>query len=282
MTTIALAVPHAPWITERARMMGELREALDIGPSLEVGEACSKAGLVAYKEFTDRCHWSKWARDSWRWGYDSRADWFVTLQDDVEVAPNFWPALAAMLEAWDGECISLAATHSMGAEVARTGRRSYRTMKVTGWGWAMPRGMLSGLLEYCEEGMIPRFRHEHPKDGEDTFIASFLKGHGIMPKHPVPTIVDHRFCASTNVGFDDHTHRKSTVTWRGYKPEDMASPEWWRTASTDLPPDHWRKCWACLVREPRTTFAATGVALCAQCIVAAVGGTMGVPMKFAP
>ena len=92
----------------------------------------------------------------------------------------------------------------------------------------------------------------------------------------MPTIVDHLHVASTNEGFDDHTHRRSVVTWRGYEPADMVVPSWWSSACTRLPPDDWRRCWWCGERPEAMRSATTGALLCMPCLAALVLNKLGV------
>lgn len=227
---------------------------------------CSRTlGADHYLELTDREHWTSWALKSWRWALDTGAEWFLSLQDDVEIAPQFWPALRAMMTAWPHEVISLAATHSMAREVARQGRRSYRTPHIIGWGWATPALILRDLVACADSGALDKFHAEHPTDGEDTFVECFLADQHVVPRSPVPTIVDHLHVASTNEGFDNHTHRRSVVTWRGYEPGDMAEPLWWQSTCSALPADIWRLCWLCQKNEAHRRWE-SGVEICDQCL----------------
>ena len=272
----ALAIPHAAWLPERAAMMAELRESLGIAAGASTRSWPSADVAV----FAEREHWTGWFLRILRWGARSEsASHLVVLQDDVEIAPSFWPSLHAMLTAWPTDVVSLAATHSLGPEVARQGRRSYRTAKIVGWGWAMPLPLVDELLAFAEGGGLADFRAAMPRDGEDTFTAGWLASIGVVPRCPVPTIVDHRMCASTNEGFDSHTHRRSTVTWRGYAAEDMATPGWWQTTAETLPPDDWRRCWWCGARPEIARSAVTGALICGTCVTGLVGSRCGVTMR---
>ena len=262
---LAIGCPTAAWIPDRRVLMEALRPEL--------------SGADYYREFKDPEPWMDWFTKMLRWATSTDADWFLTLQDDVELAPNFFPALHAMMTAWPGEVIGLAATHSLAREVARQGRRSYRTPKVVGWGWAMPMPMVTGLLEWAEAGNLKEFHAKHPTDGEDTFTAAYLLTLGIKTRSPVPTIIDHRHVSSTNEGFDDHTHRRSVVTWRGYEALDMAVPSWWQTACTDLPHDDWRKCWACGERPDEIGIYGTKARICRVCLTAYVASQCGLQMR---
>jgi hypothetical protein len=291
LKTVALAIPHAAWIPERAQMMRELRSLLGIVEHDDHDhetETCRGVvtfdnGLCGlhrqpeeYREFTDREHWSSWFLKMLRWSVSTGADTFLTLQDDVEVAPSFWPSLSAILEAWPGDVIGLAATHSLGPEVARQGRRSYMTNKVVGWSWAMPMPLVKELLAWCEGGALEAFRKRLPNDGEDTLVGEFLASRNKPVRCPVPTIVDHRLTPSTNEGFDDHTHRRATVTWRAFAAEDMAVPSWWQTAYGMLPADDWRQCWWCSEKPDEMRSSVTGAAICRRCIASLMLVLMGI------
>jgi len=253
VTTIACAVAHAPWLSDRVAMMAELRPQL-------------QAGADFYFEATEKCHWTKWSRQQWDFGLSTGADWLFVTQDDAEVAPQLWPTLRAIVEAWPEEpFISLAAVHSQAREVARQGRRSYRSDRVIGWGYMISRATLQKLVWWCDTGGLDDYRAKFPGDGEDSMLAVFLALHGIRPRTPVPTVVDHRFCKSTNEGFDDHTHRRSVVTWRDYSPADIATPSWWQSTCSDLGPDAWRACGWCGTGEAAAKSDVTGMMVCGPC-----------------
>ncbi len=263
-----LFIPHAEWVPARVATLADVWHTLHG----HTGFATLDINVNA-----NRCHWSEWALGGWREAIASQADVFVTIQDDVEVAHNFWPSLSAMFEAWpQDDVISLAATHSLGPEVARQGRRSYRTGRITGWGWAMRMPLLRELVAWCDAGNLDKFRERMPSDGEDTLVTLFLAERRIVPRNPVPTIVDHLFLPSTNPGFDNHTHRRSTVTWRGYVPEDMATPSWWQTTCSLLPGDHWRMCSFCLARPVDAESPVTAIGICRMCIGSMALGLMGI------
>jgi hypothetical protein len=266
MNTTVLAIPHASWIPERAGLMVHLRKALHLEESLaEVDGLC-------FQVFSDKEHWISWYRKMLEFAeLQSRihkgVTHFLTLQDDVVLSPDFWPILKAMQTAWPHDVISLAATHSFGPEVARQGRRSYRCPNIVGWGWMIPISFVHEILDACNEGALEDFVKRMPGAGEDTFTAEFLAKRGIVPRHPVPTIVDHLYVPSTNVGFDDHTHRRSTVTWVDYSPKDMTTPDWWKTQASEFPLDLWRRCQWCGCQESVVTSRATRMTLCRACVL---------------
>ena len=83
-----------------------------------------------------------------------------------QVAPQLWPTLRAIVEAWPEEpFISLAAVHSQAREVARQGRRSYRSDRVIGWGYMISRATLQKLVWWCDTGGLDDYRAKFPGDG---------------------------------------------------------------------------------------------------------------------
>lgn len=296
---IALAVPCAAHIAERLAGLKRLEYELlgTRAPHLshEWGPAVYDSGLrtpiqVVYKAFTDREKWYPisvthpdgegpgWFLRMLRWASTTDADFFVTLQDDVTAAPNFWPALVAMIEAWgyaaalpEVECLSLASNHSQAREQARQGRRSYFTNPVVGWAWGLPMPVLQEFLRWCDSGYqlgyaISRWRAAHPLGSEDTMLAEWLMERKIAIRHPLPTIVDHLYTKSTFEGNDLHSHRRSVGMWRDYSPRDMAEPSWWRGYAAELPLDIARVCAWCGDREAAAYSPRTHIGLCVECM----------------
>ena len=98
-------------------------------------------------------------------------------------------------------------------------------------------------------------------------------GRGAQIRHPCPTIVDHLHLPSTNgADFDVHTNTQASVTWRGFAEEDMATPEWWQTPTTWLPPEWTREvaamlgpCQWCGKRRATMRSEVTGIGICKPC-----------------
>ncbi len=144
--TIALGIPHTPWVPERAESHLRLMSSL----------AGQRGGLNissnAFRTFTDREPNSVWSQKMWRWAVSTGATHFLQLQDDAIVAPNFWPALRAMLEAVPDQVIGLEAAHPLGPEMQRTGRRWYRTRAwLIGVGYVFPVEVLKEFLRWGED-----------------------------------------------------------------------------------------------------------------------------------
>jgi len=266
---IALAIPHASFIPERVTTMVNLRGQLGVTANLV---RQSTFFHLDYHEFTDREKWyptkdsEGWFMKMLRWGIATEADWFFTLQDDVEVAPHFWRSLLAMLRAWPNDkLLHLAANHSQGPEVARQGRHSYFTNTVVGWAWGCPRAVFIELVEWCDKN-LQAYRGSVPGGGEDMMVAKFCAERGYLIRHPCPTIADQVFVASTFPGNDLHTHRKCTVTWRDYSAKDMAEPTWWNTYAPELPLDIAHLCQWCGKFEAAAYSPHSKMGLCVACM----------------
>jgi hypothetical protein len=211
------------------------------------GVPCGEAKENIYREFTEKAPWPERMLTRWKWALETQKDWFLALEDDVVVAPDFWRILEAMCIAWPNEFIGLSATHSLGPSVALQGRRSYYTPKLLGWAWACPMYVLEALYEKAISGDLESFSSTHPQDCEDSYIIRSLFDvpglpNGVkqlMPRYPVPTITDQLYLPTTNPLMpngesDNYTHMKASVTWRAYSPADMVVPNWWQTPATKL------------------------------------------------
>ena len=273
---IAIAIPHAPWLPERAENMARIRAALH--------EQRKDVPGVQVQEFTEKAPWPERLLRRCHWALETGAERMVQLEDDVLLAPRFLRSLSAMHAAWPGDVLCLATTHPMAPLVQQQGRRSYRAPALRGWGLDLPMSWVGRLVDYAEEnGRLEAFAKKHGKSAcEDDFIIQFLILNDVFPRHPVPTIVDHRYLPSTNAGFDDHTGTSASVTWRGFAEADLVEPEWWKTASTQLTPDHTQtirvlrgRCVWCASESGEISSAKTGAGLCNACLRRLMGCALG-------
>lgn len=258
MTTIALGIPHTPWVEARAKSMDRLMRQLSDRPGW---------GPYELRTFTDRePNWS-WSLKLWRWAYETGADWCLQLQDDVEVAPCFWPALRAMLGALPSEAgiVGLSVTHPMAIEIARQGHRWFKTPSMLiGWAYAIRRDMLGAFLETRIDGAEPPC--------EDVELGRFAFEHGGV-WHPCPTLCDHDTSIPSSYDNDHHATRRPPVTWRSYGEGDMCSKEWWAPPQIVqmLPMPAQRECWFCMERPIVGGSARTGAGICGVCLGALWG-----------
>ena len=79
---ISLAISHTPWIPQRRE---SLRRLLDQLGSCEV------------TLFQDRLPNWAWSYQMWSWALQTGDRHCLFLQDDVQIAPDFWPQLREML-----------------------------------------------------------------------------------------------------------------------------------------------------------------------------------------
>lgn len=254
MTTIALAIPHTPWVEARAQSMARLRSQLD------------SWGPVAYREFTDRAPNWEWSVRLWEWMHETGADWCLQLQDDVVVAPCFWSALHAMIAGAppDASIIGLSATHPMAPEIARRGHRWYRTeAMLIGWAYMIRRDALEEFLAVRES-----ITTQVGRDCEDVILGAFARASKRFVHHPCPTLADHDTTIPSSYANDHHSTRRPQVTWRDFGEGSLTDPSWWNASGVPqlLPMPPQRQCWLCgergIVAEGRN-----GVGLCAECAI---------------
>lgn len=245
MKTIALGIPHLPDGGKRDQALLELERRLwiyrrDAGDAYvwDAEEQAKGTGprghQVMPRFFTDREPNAVWSKKMWRWGLDSGADFFLTLQDDSDVMPKgFWKALQAMLTVLPkGAALGLSAVHPEAIKVRAQGHRWYRTMSwLVGWGYGLWREDLEALLEFREE-----LGEDAAAMNEDQLVNAFVSATGRSTWHPVPSIVDHDTTLESNYGNDAHTCRRTVVRWDAYRPEELAAPAFWRLQGPEPPP----------------------------------------------
>jgi len=262
MSSIALAIPHTPWVPARVESMERLREALGLLP---IGAHWSSP-CDHYREFTDRAPNSVWCVALWTWLHETGAEWALQLQDDVIAAPCFWPALRAMLGALppEAEIIGLTSVHPMTPEIARRGHRWHRTPgNLVGWAYALRREALGAFL--TDRAKLPEsFRMQN----EDEQIAIWAASTGRSIWHPVPAICDHDTSVPSSYKNDNHSLRRPAVTWRDYGEGSLCDVDWWRPSGTPelLEMPHQFNCWMCGTGRATIVSSKTGCRLCIECL----------------
>jgi hypothetical protein len=130
--TIALGIPHTPWI--EARVASGARLVADLGLPIQD---------LDFRIFTDRAPNHVWSAQMWRWAAETDATYFLSLQDDAIVATYFWAHLREMVEAVPGAVICLEAVHPATRALADEGHAWYTTADgVVGVGYVVPREAL--------------------------------------------------------------------------------------------------------------------------------------------
>jgi len=217
--SFAVAIPHTPWVSERVESMQRLRKA--VGQWVRAEEQD-----IEYKEFTDRAPNRKWSETMWRWGAQSDATHFLTLQDDVIAAPNFWPALRAMLEAQPDKVICLETVHPAAQALAIDGHRWMTTSDgLVGVGYVLPTALLREFLAWrgsaLKEGALSAMT-------EDTLLALWCMSSGNRVWHPLPTIIDHDTSIPSTYANDEHPNRRPLVRWDTMPEAPLEHAQNWR------------------------------------------------------
>ena len=229
--TVALAIPTAAdWIPARTATLDRLLTALgtSIGPR---------------QIFRERCHFTKWADDVWRFLEDSGMEWGLQLQDDVIPAPNFWKALGAMLTGVpaDAEIICLESAHPSTPLLHAAGEPWYTTTEMMiGVGWVVRREVLTAFREWRETKLRPGAWFPGPQCvTEDTLFGIFAMLTGRRIWCPTRTILDHdvEILSTNGPTFDAHPNRRPRVRWdnAGIPLHVYEDPLNWRRTS---PPPH--------------------------------------------
>jgi hypothetical protein len=217
--TFALGIPHTPWRPERVESLSRLAEVL--GVCLDDGDLYvdSDPAVETFRVFGEREPNHEWSRRMWGWGAEQDATHFVTLQDDVLVPDNFWPALSAMVEAVPDEVIGLEVIHPFAAALAAEGHRWFTTSDcLVGVGYVMPVPLLREFLAWRASQLKPdAIREAEPGQvqeiNEDTLIMLWCLAMGRRIWHPLPTIIDHDTELASNYGNDGHQARRPAVRW---------------------------------------------------------------------
>lgn len=223
---ISLAIAHTPWVPERVRSMDRLRQAL---------RHSSPSPLFEQYEFTERSPNWVWSALMWEWSVGTDADWCLFLQDDVIAAPNFWPALRAMLEALPNSAhvVGLEVAHPAAPALAEEGYRFFTTTDaLVGVGYAIRGCTLTEFLGWraqrLKAGAIEAIT-------EDTLLGLFCACREIRIWHPLPTIIDHDVSIESSYGNDTHPNRRPLVRWDSHSECPLEHAQNWRQGP---PPAH--------------------------------------------
>jgi hypothetical protein len=218
---ISLAVSHTPWRPERVKSLGRLLLGVDL-------EDC-----CAYREFTEKCHFSEWSAAMWNWSVATDATHCLFLQDDVRVAPEFMKILRSIITAVPDQIIGLEAVHPWGPFLANpeVSCRWYSTLDgIIGVGYVVPKQTLINFLFWRLNALQPGALKSVT---EDSLIGLYSSERNMRIYHPCPTIIDHDLSMQSNfaaLGNDSHPCRRPSVTWHDPFWEgklDMKDPTFW-------------------------------------------------------
>jgi len=252
VSSIAVAIPHTPWIPERAVSLAR------------VLAECPTAAV-----YSERAPNHQWSLDLWRGLLATGAEWCAQLQDDVLPMPGLMGALRGICASGTGRVYGLHSGHPGGPALAAQGRRWYRTRAwVVGVGYVLHRDVLAGLVRW-REACEPLARATN----EDDLIGQYLVSIGEYVYHPIPTVIDHDVTVASTYMNDAHALRRPSVLWHRYDAEAMQQPEFWRETS---PPVDLVSPYACVCQF---CGARARPPLCRVCIVKIVGENLGLNMQ---
>jgi hypothetical protein len=248
MTTVALAIPHAAWKSERRASMARVRAALGIPDALRQAQVPTDPdgivdadllivdevlSLVAYREFSEKESNWEWSERMWRWMVSTGADFVLTLQDDDLIAPNFWPALVAMLQHLPKRTVlGLMSQHPACPELFQRGEHWVRTHSwAVGTGYGLWREDLEAFLRWRDENVAAvRMLNE------DQMLNAWVGAQGYQTLHPNPTIVDHDTTIETNYAGNENDEYRTSACFIGGRSLDgpdvlaerMTDPVFWK------------------------------------------------------
>ena len=191
MIKFALGIPHTPWVEARVATYDALRASL------------GTSGYVACRTFEDRAANHEWSETLWKWGVNSGGTHLLQLQDDVEVCPDFWLVLRALVTAFPDHVIGL---HSPKVPMPPPpGANVYTTSDgLIGTGYVVPVSILQDFLEWRS-----RVSPEGVENlGEDTLLGLYCYDRGLSIVHPSPSFIRHNVNLPSTYGNDEHEGRK--------------------------------------------------------------------------
>lgn len=235
---IALALPHCPWIPERAQSMLRLTCALGVHAHPDGGGCLNDpTGASMFRAFGHKAANDVWSEQVFGWLASSGADICVQVQDDAEVSPDFWAIVRALFEAVPAAGIfGLHVTHPLTPALSEQGIRLFTTADaLVGVCWAIRGETMREFVEWRRTQLLDGWRAPVPPRGapsltEDTMIGLFAMATGRKVYHPVIAPVDHDTSMSSVYGNDEHENRRPRVAWHHVDPDTQAAmtePSFW-------------------------------------------------------
>src|ERR1700690_463590 len=200
-------VSHTPWVPERVESYKRLCAQLE-----EQG--------VTHTPWTERAPNHVWSDHMWAdaCGHPG-ATHALFLQDDVKLAPNFWRALHALVDARPDVVICLESEHQMIVPLAEEGVCGVTTPDgLIGPGYVFPLKMLAEARAWRTSALAPGVLAQleampKPPFGEDTLLGLFCAATGRDIFMPVPSLIDHDISISSTYDNDSHGRRRPLVRW---------------------------------------------------------------------
>lgn len=209
MPTLSVAIQHTPWIPERVDALGEMVQAIPRRVPTRIFRD-RRPERMLWEEFK-----TVLALDQWEWSLKTECTHHLFLTDDLHMAPNFWLALNAMIEAKPNAIIGLLSNHPQAVEEAAKGNTWYRCNSwIVGPAYVVPTEHLRGFLAWYSN-----LRDDADPGGrrwfnDDSALNEWNSLYG--PKeswHPLPTIIEHRHDLKSTVGHGD-MYSRERVSWR--------------------------------------------------------------------
>lgn len=204
-----------------------------------LAESQGDAHVIA-NVFDERLPNHEWAAKLWAWAAEQDASHALVLQDDVIPAPNFWPALRAMVEAVTDQVICLEVIHPAACALADEGHRWFTTSDaLVGVGYVMPTTLLRAFLAWRSSALKPdAIRPAKPGEvqeiNEDTLLSLWCLATGRRIWHPIPTLIDHDTSMASSYANDGHQGRRPAVRWdnAGIEDRELEEAELWMPSAT--------------------------------------------------
>ena len=168
--SFALAVSHTPWRADRVENLERMR------PSL------MKTHHLAHRVFDEKAPNWKWSRDMWGWGASQSVTHTVYVQDDLELAEDFWLMVKAMVAANPNNVIALLSNHPFAVRAAVAGHNWYKCCEVLGAGYVFPTALMGAFLEWRDG----RSQGEIKSTNEDAMMTNWLWMTGRRAWNPIP------------------------------------------------------------------------------------------------
>lgn len=215
--TIALGIPHAPWLPGRPASLERLFQQLGsegfIHPEIPGDPATHYSNLPIYRIFSDKEPNHAWSEKMWVWGAARSHTHFLTLQDDAIVCDDFWEALTNVLDCYPDDVIGLHVAHPASKAALLDGASSISTRDyLVGVSYCLPTALLREFLAWRSEGL---------KEGaveainEDTLLALWCASTGRRIIHPIPALVTHDISLVSGYANDHHSNRVSPTFNQG-------------------------------------------------------------------
>lgn len=226
---VSTAIMHSPWVPRRVDCLNEM-----------LNTAHPELLYVMSNKRPEDMGWHEWkthmSRRIWEWSLSTGATHCLFLTDDLNLHPQFYRVLKAMIEGTGGDkIIGLLSNHPKAVALYEKGCSWYRCNSwVVGPGYLMPREHLTEFLFWWDD--LPQGDQASPLSKEylndDSSINYWNTYFGPGESwHPLPTIIEHRGDLESTLGNGDRYSRER-VSWR-YTRSVMETKEafYWNSAS---------------------------------------------------